>query len=99
MLKTAYLDESGHEGTSHVVIVGFLGSDEQWTACAQLWKRALAPRQSLHMSALRWQSKRNNRVRDLLERLGPIPHTCGLVPVFGMVNVGDYSDLLTGPVT
>ena len=100
MIKTAYLDESGHEGNSHVVVAGFLGDDDQWTACAQLWKRALAPRHSLHMNKLRWQSKQNSRrIRDLLERHGPIPYTCGLVPVFGGVNIGDYSDLLTGDVT
>lgn len=99
MLKTAYLDESGHEGSSHVVIAGFLGDDDQWAACARLWRRALAPRHSLHMCALRWQSKRNNRVRDLLKRMGPIPYTCGLVPIFGGVNVGDYSDLIACPIT
>ena len=99
MLKTAYLDESGHEGNNHVVIAGFIGDDEQWTACAQLWKRALAPRKALHMSDLRWHGKHNNRVRDLLYRLGPIPHMCGLVPVFGGVNVSNYFDLLTGPMT
>lgn len=99
MLKKAYLDESGHEGNGYVVIAGFMGDDDQWTACAQLWKGALLPRQSLHMSELRWQSKRNKRVRELLARLGPIPYLCGLVPVFGGVNVSDYSDLLLGPLT
>ena len=96
MLKTAYVDESGHETKTHVMLAGFLGDDEQWHECARRWQLALAPRRALHMSELRWKSKTNHRVRKLLERLGPIPYECGLMPVFSGVNVSDYADLISG---
>lgn len=96
MLKTAYLDESGHESGQHVIVAGFLGNDDQWDSCAAAWAIGLGKRKGLHMSELRWKSKSSHRVRDLLERLGPIPHRCGLTPVFGGVNVSDYSDMISG---
>ena len=96
MLKAAYLDESGHEGKRHVILAGFLGNDEQWDACAKAWKRGLGTRKALHMCELRWTAKKNYRVRKLLEELGPIPRECGLMPVFGGVNVSDYADMISG---
>ena len=96
MLKTAYVDESGHESKQHVILAGFLGDDEQWDECAQQWRVGLADRKALHMRELRWKSKSNHRVRKLLERLGPIPYNCGLRAVFSGVNVSDYADLISG---
>lgn len=96
MLKTAYVDESGHESNRHVILAGFLGDDHQWDACARAWRVGLGPRKALHMSELRWTGKTNYRVRNLLNCLGPIPHECGLTPVFGGVNVSHYADLLSG---
>ena len=46
------------------------------------------------MRELRWKQPRTER---LLARLGPIPHAHGLKPVFGVVRVSDYVDLLEHP--
>jgi hypothetical protein len=96
MLKTAYIDESGHESRNHVILAGFVGDDQQWDACAEAWKVGLGQRKSLHMCELRWTSKSNYRVKKLLQHLGPIPYKSGLTPVFCGVNVSDYSDLISG---
>jgi Protein of unknown function (DUF3800) len=93
---TAYLDESGHESGQHVIVAGFLGNDDQWDNFTTAWATGLGKRSGLHMSELRWQSKQNHRIKALLETLGDIPYQFGLLPVFGGVNVADYSDLLSG---
>jgi hypothetical protein len=95
---TAYLDESGQESTEYVFVAGFLGSDDQWKQLAQKWKDALEKRnrKALHMSDLRWSKP--DRIRPLLESLGPIPYECGLEPVLGGVRVADYSDLTKGTI-
>jgi hypothetical protein len=46
------------------------------------------------MRELHWKHPRTER---LLARLGPIPHAHGLKPVFGVVRVSDYGDLLEHP--
>jgi hypothetical protein len=97
-MLTAYLDESGHESGQHVVVAGFLGNDDQWDNLATAWAAGLGKRSGLHMNELRWHSKQNHRVKVLLETLGDIPYQCGVLPVFGGVNVADYSDLVSGTV-
>lgn len=96
LMLTVYLDESGHETPTHVVIAGFVGNDEQWKEFAPEWMRAVGPSGSLHMKDLRWE---RDSTRQRLARLGPIPHQFGLHPVIGAVNVSDFSDLLSDPVT
>lgn len=96
LMLTAYVDETGHESTEHVIVAGFMGNDEQWKNLASEWRRGLGNRKAIHLKELRWRSKSNYRVRELLERLGPIPRQCGLIPVFGGVRVSDYADLLSG---
>jgi hypothetical protein len=44
------------------------------------------------MKTLRW--KQTDRIRPLLEKLEPIPHECGLVPVWARLRISDYSDLI-----
>lgn len=96
LMLTVYLDESGHETPTYVVIAGFVGTDEQWKEFAPEWVRAVGPSGSLHMKDLRWGK---DGTRQRLARLGPIPRQFGLHPVIGAVNVSDYSDLLSDPVT
>jgi hypothetical protein len=96
LMFTAYLDESGHESGQHVVVAGFLGDDGQWEKLITTWTAGLGKRNGLHMNELRWHSKQNHRIKALLETLGDIPYQCGLLPVFGGVNVADYSDLVSG---
>ena len=92
-MLTAYLDESGHEG-SPVIVAGFLGNDEQWRECAKQWQIGLGPqRRLLHMKALRWSK---HGIRRTLETLGRIPHQCGLRAVMGVAPVEYYSDLVAG---
>jgi hypothetical protein len=95
VVLTAYLDESGQESNSYVFIAGFLGNDEQWRRCATEWKVGLGGRKGLHMKRLRWGQPRTER---LLQRLGPIPHQCGLEPLLGGVRVSDYEDLIKGTI-
>jgi hypothetical protein len=90
----AYIDESGHEGKNWVFLGGFLGSEEQWTEFVPKWEKGLGPqRPFLHMNRLRWKKE---STRQLLERLGPIPDECGLIPVVGGVKRQDYEDLVSG---
>jgi hypothetical protein len=91
---TAYLDESGHEGQSLMVLAGFLGSDEQWKRCEEKWRINLGNRKHLHMRELQW-SKRE-RIKQLLDKLGPVPHEAGLQVVFTTAAMSDYSDIVTG---
>jgi hypothetical protein len=90
---TAYLDESGYGAKDIIVVGGFFGNDREWHLCDEQWKAALGKRKSLHMKDLRW-GKKNERTKLLLEKLGPIPRRCGLVPVWVRFKVSDYSDLV-----
>jgi hypothetical protein len=90
---TAYIDESGYGAKDIIVLGGFLGNDDEWAMCGQEWKIALGKRKALHMKELRWK-KKNDRTKMLLERLGPVPHRCGLVPAWARLRVSDYADLV-----
>ena len=90
-MLTAYLDESAHE-TEDVIVAGFLGNDEQWIQCAERWREGLGKRKFLHMKDLRFKKP---RVRELLGRLGPIPHECGLRALLATVPVNSYYDLVS----
>jgi len=90
-MLTAYFDESVESPRGYAVTAGFLGKKEQWTRFADEWKAALHPRKNLHMNELRWK---NDRPRELLGKLGPIPYRCGLTPIYASVEVGDYIDEL-----
>ncbi len=46
------------------------------------------------MNGLRWA--RPDRIKPLLERLGPIPHAAGLQAICSLVRVADYEDLIDG---
>ena len=76
---TAYIDESGYGSKEIIVLGGFVGNDDQWTLCATAWKVGLQRKKALHMKEQWW--KKPNRIKPLLERLGKIPHSCGLLPV------------------
>ncbi len=92
-MLTAYLDESGHE-SDLVIVAGFLGNDEQWTQCAELWRKGLGPqRRYLHMKKLRFNKF---GIRRMLETLGAIPHDCGLRAIMSVTPVNYYSDLVNG---
>lgn len=91
-MLTAYIDESGYGDKDVIVLGGFIGTDDQWDQCRQEWTAALGKRQSLHMKALRWGN--TSRIKTLLDRLGSIPHHCGLMPVWASIRVFDYSDLM-----
>lgn len=94
LMLTAYLDESGHEAKGLVVLAGFLGNEKQWSDCETAWQIGLGKKRAgLHTKELRF---RKNSDRDLLARLGPIPHQSGLRPVLCAVNVADYDDLVVG---
>jgi len=60
--------------------------------CREKWSLALGKLKALHMKTLRW--KNTKRVKSLLDVLGPIPHDCGLIPVWTRLRVSDYSDLI-----
>ena len=92
-MLTAYLDECGHEKPGIVTIAGFLGNKECWDEFTPKWVEGLGKRKSLHMHSLRWNHPRTER---LLDRLGPIPFQCGLIPVTTAVNVADYYDIVAG---
>jgi hypothetical protein len=96
-MLTACLDESGHETKDWQFVAGFLGNEDQWKKFVPLWQAALGPqRKRLHMAELRWNKE---YTRQLLERLGPVPDQCGLVPVVGGVRVSDYEDLVAGSIS
>ena len=90
----AYIDESGHEQKGWMFLAGFVGNNEQWTEFVPIWKEALGPqRKLLHMNQLRWKK---DRTRRLLERLGPVPSNCKLIPMLAGVRYQDYEDLVSG---
>ena len=87
LMLTAYLDVSGHEG-SHVIVAGFLGTDDQWKECAEKWKKGLGPqRKLLHMKELRFNKF---GIKRMLEFLGAIPHACGSRAVMAATPVDRY---------
>lgn len=90
-MYSVYLDESGHETGEHVIVAGYLGTEEQWLSFEKEWGEALGGTKNFHIAKLRW-SKDSTRRR--LARLGPIPHRHGLLKVIGAVRVSDYADLL-----
>jgi hypothetical protein len=92
IMLTAYFDESFESPRGYAVMAGFLGNKEAWKKCAKEWREGLGAKDSLHMKALRWK---NDRPKDLLEKLGPIPHRCGLRPIYSSVKVADYVDDLS----
>jgi hypothetical protein len=96
MAITVYLDETQHSvPQDYAFVAGFRGTEEQWNKCVTAWKSALGKRPALHMCDLRWGGVHaEHRVKPLLERLGPIPYECGLIPVYGGVRVSDYYDLM-----
>jgi len=91
---TAYIDESNHTSDDWMSVAGFFGTDEQWKAYVPAWKEAISPRNDLHMSELRFNS-RKDRIRRTLEKAGAVPDKCGLTPIFGAVRYSDYSDLVS----
>lgn len=93
---TAYLDESEHADSSkYTVIAGFRGKKAHWDSFIPAWKQGLGKRPHLHMTELRWNDeKAESRIKPLLERLGPIPYRCGLIPVYATVRTEDYFDLV-----
>ena len=93
-MLTAYLDESNHEGNGFVIMAGFLGNADQWTKCEADWRIALGKRKHLHMNELRWSKP--ERVKKLLDSLGPIPHSAGLQGLISTVDVADFEDLIDG---
>lgn len=95
-MLTIYLDESGHESPEHVVIAGFVGTDEQWNSFAPDWKATLGVRPGLHMKRLRWNHAANTQ-RDLAE-LGAVPYRHGLRATVGAVRVSDYADMIRNPI-
>jgi len=89
-----YVDESGHEGKNWMFLAGYLGNEDQWRTFEDAWKAGLGPqRKNLHMTDLRWN---HPRTKNLLERLGPIPEECGLIPILSGVRFSDYEDLVSG---
>jgi hypothetical protein len=98
LMITAYLDESEHSDSSkYTVVAGFRGKKEQWDEFIPLWRQGLGNRTHLHMNSLRWNHQNaERRIKPLLDRLGPIPYQCGLVPIYSAVKAGDYADLVQG---
>lgn len=82
----AYLDESEYQGPI-CVVAGFVGSDNQWEALGNDWKKALSPKKHLHVSQLRWNPRYFPRNTKLLDRLGPIPYLHGLTPLAGIISL------------
>jgi hypothetical protein len=95
-MLTAYLDETGHEGKDLVVLAGFLGDEDQWKKCEAEWRVGLGKKKHLHMKKLRWSESKPHRHKELLDRLGSIPHSAGLQAIYSAVRVADYEDLLDG---
>src|ERR1700722_4543874 len=92
LVLTAYIDESGYGAKDIIVLGGFVGNDQQWDKCSKEWAFALGKRRALHMKTLRW--KNTERIKPLLEKLGPVPHDCGLIPIWARLRVSDYADLM-----
>lgn len=91
-ILTAYMDESGIHDRDWCVVAGFIGNDEQWKDCIKKWRVGLGKSRGLHMRTLRWH--KTERVRKLLDTLGPIPESCGLKKIWAALRLQDYEDLL-----
>lgn len=89
----AYLDESHIASNEWCFVAGHLGKEEQWKEYDLQWRNGLGNRNSLHMTALRWNSKQK-QIQRLLETLGPIPAACKLERIFGSVKGSHYADLI-----
>jgi len=91
----AYLDETGQESKDWVYIAGFVGTEEQWRRFIPAWKEGFcgSQRKRLHMNKLKFERRSE---KELLQRLGSVPVSCGLEPLIGGVRVSDYEDLLGG---
>jgi hypothetical protein len=98
VLLKAYLDESRHSEGPKCVIAGWLGYDEQWKEFEKDWIKTLAPKRSLHMRELRWNSK-PRRLKALLDRMGPIPDKHGLIRVAGGMKHQDYREVVAGTLS
>jgi hypothetical protein len=94
LLLTAYVDETGQEQKDWMFVAGFYGNDEAWNKVATEWPLSLGPqRKHLHINKLRFKLKSEQR---MLEAAGAVPEKCGLMPIFGGVRQGDFSDILSG---
>lgn len=94
-MMTAYFDESGiHKGDHLCVVAGYMGSDAQWIAFVKDWISVLGKRRNLHMHDLRWNKPK--KVRELLDRLGPLPEKHKLTRIVGGVWQKDHADLIKG---
>jgi hypothetical protein len=94
---SVYVDETGQHAKGLVIVSGWFGDKDAWDRCALAWPAAFgrSQKRTLHLSKWKFKSKSE---KDLLERLGPVPASCGLQPVSGSVNVADYADLVEGSV-
>ena len=80
----------------YVVVAGFMGRKSAWVDCGRKWRKALGMNSHLHMRELRsWEKDRN---KDLLEKLGSIPASCGLTLIYCSLKVLDYRDLMAGTI-
>jgi hypothetical protein len=90
-MVTVYLDESGHETDDHVVVAGFLGTEDQWSAFDSDWLKVLDGATSFHAKSQRWTKESTGR---RVAKLSAIPYRNGLRSIIGSVCVSDYADLL-----
>lgn len=78
-------------------VAGFMGRENQWKEYVRLWRDALRPRTSIHVSELRLNSRQApKRYGRILEELAQIPGKCGLIPVFGSISRNDYAAMVQG---
>lgn len=96
MLLRAYLDESDHSGGPVCAVAGFIGGNDQWAAFDGEWLKAIHPKTSLHLKKLHLGSKAALKRREFLERVGAVPHSCGLVAVGTTMFRQDYLDFVKG---
>ncbi|HZY61173.1 MAG TPA: DUF3800 domain-containing protein [Edaphobacter sp.] len=92
-MLTAYVDESGQEQDDWMFVAGYIGDDAAWKRFAPEWRKAIAPRENLHLNTFRFKKERERRT---LERAGTVPKLCGLTPIVAGVRTRDYQDLITG---
>jgi hypothetical protein len=95
VLLKAYLDESRHSEGPKCVIAGWMGYDQQWKDFEKDWIKTLAPKRSLHMRELRWNSK-PHRLKALLDRMAVVPERHGLLRVAAGMKHQDYNDIIKG---
>jgi hypothetical protein len=91
---TLYADESGqHQDDERMFVAGYMGNDEEWKKFPDLWKQAIYPRPHLHLNRVKF---RHVLEKQMLEKAGIVPKTCGLTPILGGVRIKDYRDLVRG---